>query len=66
MLPLRRDPGRAVSRWLVERADGEFEDVGANVITIVDGCLKFQNSIFESPVYLVAAGQWRTVSEAAE
>ena len=55
-----------MSRWLVERADGEFEDVGANVITIVDGCLKFQNSIFESPVYLVAAGQWRTVSEAAE
>jgi hypothetical protein len=54
------------ARWLVERKADDFEDVGAEYVKIVDGCLMFSDNIFESPTYIIAAGQWLTVCEAAE
>ena len=57
-------------RWLVERARGvdNFEDVGAGYVKVVDGCLVFKEDIFDStaPTLIIAAGEWRTVCEAAE
>jgi hypothetical protein len=53
-------------RWLVERANGEFEDVGAECVQVVDGCLVFHDDPFDGGMYFVAAGQWLTVCEAAE
>jgi hypothetical protein len=49
-------------RWLVERKPDSFEDVGAKILDVQDGCLVFRNSVFEHPTYLVAAGQWITVT----
>lgn len=48
-------------RWLVERRRDEFEDVGAKHMSIQDGCLIFQDDIFERATYVIAAGHWVTV-----
>jgi hypothetical protein len=53
-------------RWLVERTRDQFEDVDAEYVKIVDGCLEFRDSVWEAPKLLIAAGQWITVFEAAE
>lgn len=57
-------------RWLVERPPGDdhgpFEDVGAAQVEIVDGCLVFSDGAFLPPTYILAAGQWISVCEAAE
>jgi hypothetical protein len=38
-------------RWLVERARGtdNFEDVGADDVAVVDGCLVFRNRYTAAP-----------------
>ena len=55
-------------RWLVERLSGDFEDVGAESIELADGCLIFRagDDPLEPPNYILAAGQWLTVTPAAE
>jgi hypothetical protein len=55
-------------RWLVERAHGtdNFEDVGADEVVVVDGCLVFRERYQTNPTVIIAAGQWKTVVEAAE
>lgn len=49
-------------RWLVERKPDSFEDVGAKYLDVRDGCLFFCDSVFENPTYIIAAGQWVTVT----
>ena len=55
-------------RWLVERARGtdNFEDVGADDVAVVDGCLVFRNRYMAAPTLIIAAGEWKTVCEGAE
>ncbi|WP_159083916.1 hypothetical protein [Nocardioides terrigena] len=56
-------------RWLVERSRDNFEDVGAESLTVLDcGALKFWNGSLFAPkdVIYIAPGQWITVCEAAE
>jgi hypothetical protein len=56
-------------RWLVERANGSFEDIGADDIQVVDGCLVFReeaNQPWALPSIVIAAGQWISVCEAAD
>jgi hypothetical protein len=55
-------------RWLVERTRDQFEDVGAESLEIADGCLVFRagDDPLERPNYIVAAGHWISVCEAAE
>lgn len=57
-------------RWLVERSSGtdNFEDVGARYVEVIDGCLVFKDEArtLASPTLIIAAGEWRTVCEAAE
>lgn len=50
-------------RWLVERPNGEFEDVGFDCMEIKDsGALVFRKDIWGRMEYVLAPGQWLTVT----
>lgn len=54
-------------RWLVERttpqgrSGSHLEDVGAQHLSISDGCLIFKDDLSQRATYIVAAGYWITV-----
>ena len=55
---------RQVRRWLLTRADGKTEDVGAPNVEVLDsGALRFSMEN-HATVLIVAPGQWVEVCEA--
>jgi hypothetical protein len=53
-------------RWIVTTKDGNYEDVGAGKVSVVDGALLFtKDDIYEDTFILgYAAGEWRIFVEA--